>query len=322
MKSSQRILLIQLRAIGDVILTTPALRVLRKHFPQTEIDFVTNPAPAELLTNNPNINDVIVYPFRANDILGALKFSLNLKKNHYNIVLDFLGTPATALMSLLSGAPTRIGYDLRFRKFAYTHLEQEYRGDIYNALTKFSLLKPLGISEQEYKTEIFVADEERDWAEGLFRQKGWMNESVVAVAPFAKRLTRRWLPERFAEVARWLQQKGQQVVFLWGPGEREYVEEVRRQVDSLAVLSPPTSLMQVAALLQRCCLLVCNCGGTKHIAVAVNTPTLTIHGPTDPRVWAPPDDSRHSYVRADDARLENVSSQIVLEAIEAMGVLS
>ena len=333
--SPRRILLILLRNIGDVVLTTPAVRVLKNRFPEAEIDFVTNSAPAELLTNNPHLNDALVYPYKPNDVAGALKFSFKLYKNKYDISVDFLGTPATALMSFSSRAPIRVGFNLRFRKYAYTHYDQDYRGGIYNALTKFTLLKPLGIQEEESGTEIFVKEEARNWADQLFKEREWTDQSVVAMATCAINPVRRWLPERFAEVARWLQSNNHPVILLWGPGEREYVQAVQNLMDTAAVLSPPTSLMQLAALLERCRLLVCNCSGTKHIAVAVGTPTMTIHGPSEPGVWTPPDDSRHTYVRAEGVDclgcgekecddlicMEKVSPQEVIDAIEKMDVL-
>lgn len=335
MLSPRRILLIQLRAIGDVILTTPALRVLKRHFPDAAVDFVANPGPAEVLAGNPYVDDVIVYPYKATNALGLGKFCLSLFGKRYDVVVDYLGTSATALMSFLSRAPLRIGYDLRFRRYAYTQLGQNYRGDIYNALTKFALLKPLGIEEEESDAEIFVSPEAAVWAQQLFETNGWMQETVVVLAPAAKRPARRWLPDRFASVARWLLEKGHRVILVWGPGERAYVDGVANLVGSPVVVSPPTTLMQLAALLQRCRLLVCNCGGAKHVAVAVGTPTLTIHGPTDPRVWTPPHDSRHAYVRAEldcldcgkrqcDPLLcmEAVTTDQVIRKIEEMGVLS
>ena len=335
MQTPRRILLIQLRAIGDVILTTPALRVLKRHFPDADIDFITTPAPAEILAGNPNLHEIILYPYRANDFAGFLKFCVKLYRNKYDISVDYLGTTATAVMSLASRAPRRVGYRLRFRRCFYTHHEQNYRGDVYNALTKFSLLKPLGISEEETDTEIFVTPEAAEWADQLFDLMGWKDEEVIALSPAAKRQARQWLPERFAEVARWLMSRGHRIVLTWGPGERDYVAGVARLIGSPDLLLPQTTLMQLAALLQRCRLLVCNCGGTKHIAVAVGTPTLTIHGPTDPRVWTPQGDARHAYVRAELDCLDcgkreceplkcmaAVSAEQVIQKILEMGVLA
>jgi ADP-heptose:LPS heptosyltransferase len=328
MENPHRILLIQLRALGDVILTTPALRVLKRHYPDAAIDFVANPAPAEALTNNPNLSRLLVYPYSPRDAVGLGRFILQLRKNRYDLAVDFLGTPATALMTLGCGAKIRVGYSLRLRRFAYTHRETGYRGDIYNALTKFSLLKSLGIEEEESRTEIFIPPEAEIWAQERFRELGlsestssWEGASVIALAPKAKRPARQWLPERFAEVADSLQAKGHRILILWGPGEEEFARSVGSRMRLAPVIAPRASLLQSAALLRRCRLLIGNCGGSRHIAAAVGTATLTVHGPTDPRVWTPPDDPRHVYVRAVSQRMEDVSTAQVLEAVAAMGIL-
>lgn len=336
MLSPRRILVILLRNIGDVVLTTPALRVLKSHFPQADIDFVTNPGPAEILVNNPNLHRTIIYPYKSGDLFGIFKFAPTLIRTKYDISIDFLGTASTALMSLASRAKIRVGFNLRVRKVAYTHYDRDYVSGIYNALTKFTLLKSLGIEDEDSRTEIFVTDEAKRWADQLFETEDW-GERVIAMATCAMRPVRCWLPERFAEVARWLRDRGYKVLLTWGPGERDYVQRVQELMGGqTAVMPPQTSLMQLAALLERCRLLVSNCSGTKHVAVAVGTPTLTIHGPSEPGVWTPQGDPRHAFVRARDLDclpcdeskcerlkcMEKVETGQVIEVIEKMGVIS
>jgi len=295
----QRILLIQLRAIGDVILTTGAVRLVKEHFPDADIDFVTNTIPAEILRDNPNINQIISKRYKKNDILGAAKFFAGLRRNRYDIVIDFLGTPGTAQMTFFSGAKVRIGYDLRIRKLAYTHVQPKARSDIYNALAKMTLLEPLEIEPRDPYPAIYVLEEAQEWIAAFLEEQQLDPLKLVAVAPAAKRQARRWLPEYYAEVSDWLIQNGYSVVMPWGPGEKKYVENVIRQMKHEPVLTPPMNLMQLAALLQKCRLLLCNCGGTKHFATAVGTATLSMYGASDPRAWTPPNDPRHVYLVAD-----------------------
>jgi len=328
----RRILLIQLRAMGDVVLTTPAIRVLKQTYPQAEIDFITNPPTAALLTGNPYLRRAVAFPCARQDVLGTIRYAFGLRREGYDLAIDFLGTAGAALMTWACGAKVRIGYNLRVRKLAYTHYDQEYRGDIYNPVTKFSLLKPLGIRRTESRTELVVQESARAWVREYFAGQGWDGRSVVAVAPYAMAPARRWLPERFAQAADWLAEQGHAVVFTWGPGERDYVEGVIARQRIPASITPPTTLPQLAALLERCRLLVCNCSGTKHVAVAVGTPTLTIFGPSNPDVWHPMDDPRHAYLRAEgldclkcgrdecaDLKcMEGVSVAQVTRAIEGM----
>jgi ADP-heptose:LPS heptosyltransferase len=151
-------------------------------------------------------------------------------------------------------------------------------------------------------------------------QAGLTNHSVIALAPQAKRLVRRWTAEGFAAAANWLQNRGHRVILIWAPDELDYVQTVADKIHPRPLLSPPTSLMQLAALLKRCRLLVCNCGGAKHVAVAVGTSTFTIHGPTDPRVWTPPDNPRHRYIRDPSGLTESVSAEQVIHSLAQMNL--
>lgn len=331
----EKILLIQLRAIGDVLLTTPLVRAVKKHYPESKVDFLANPAPAAVLAGNPYVNEILIYPYEANDIFGALKYYYFLRKKKYDIVIDVLGTPGTAQMAFFSGAHLRIGYDLPRRKFAYNLRVPAARADIYNAVAKMVLLEPVGVPQDGFTLDLFLPEEALEWADRVFEEQGWQNKKVIAVAPAHKRQARRWLPNRFAEVAQWLQDDGNAILMTWGPGERDYVERVTEMVNPPAVLSPETSLMQLAALLQKCSLLVCNCGGTKHFSVAVGTPTLSINGASNPVAWTPPDDPRHQWIEAENVDclhcvlrecmdlkcMEEISAQQVIDRIKDMNVL-
>ncbi len=334
-QNPQRILLIQLRAIGDVLLTTPAVRAVKQRFPDAEIDFVANTIPAESLHNNPNIHEIIPYPYKKNDIIGALKYYYKIYRNNYDIVIDFLGTPATAQMTYFSRAPVRIGYELPGRRFAYNYRKPTARADIYNALAKMSLLEPLGITNPDPYPEIFISENDRDWADRLFREKGWdAAKQVIAMAPAAKNPARQWLLEYFAKVGSVLQSRGYSVILLWGPGEEGTVRSVADRMQPSGQLSPRTTLMQLAAIMERCSLLVCNCGGTKHFAVAVGTPTIAVYGASIPEAWTPPDDPLHVCLQADldclhcslrecddMSCMKDVTPEIMIEAIENMCIL-
>ncbi len=107
------------------------------------------------------------------------------------------------------------------------------------------------------------------------------------------------MPEYFARIGDELIAAGYPVIIPWAPGELEYVRKAAAMMKSQPVIAPRTTLGKLAALLDRCALLICNCGGMKHFAVAVGTPTLSIYGSSNPHAWTPPNDPRHVFVRAD-----------------------
>ena len=102
MKDPGRILVIQLRRIGDVILTTPAVAALKARWPRAELDFLVEPAGAEALAGNPHIHELIVY--RARGPLGALPWLRRVRRKRYDWVIDFMGNPRTAFLTSFSGA--------------------------------------------------------------------------------------------------------------------------------------------------------------------------------------------------------------------------
>src|SRR3954462_2842082 len=119
----QRILLVRLREIGDVVFTTPAIAALRTRFPGAHLTYIVEPAAAPIVAGNPHLNDIIVAP-RARGIRGVIRdiaLGRRLRAQRYDLAIDFHGGPRAALLTWLSGAPLRIGYEIPGRAWMYTH---------------------------------------------------------------------------------------------------------------------------------------------------------------------------------------------------------
>src|SRR5580765_2322539 len=117
-----RILLVRLRQIGDVVFTTPAIHALRRRFPDAHLAYIVEPAAAPVVLRNPHLNDVIVAP-RARGLRGVMAdvaLGRRLKAAHYDVAIDFHGGPRASLLTWLSGAPVRIGYEIAGRGWMYT----------------------------------------------------------------------------------------------------------------------------------------------------------------------------------------------------------
>src|SRR5438552_15550803 len=112
--SCRRILLVRLREIGDVVFTTPAIRALRERFPSAHLTYVVEPAAAPVVQHNPHLDEVIVAP-REGGIGGLaadLALGRRLRGARFDLAIDFHGGPRASLLTWLSGAPPRIGYDI------------------------------------------------------------------------------------------------------------------------------------------------------------------------------------------------------------------
>ena len=118
----ERLLLIRLRQIGDVVFTTPAIRGLREHFPDAHITYIVEPAAAPVVAGNPHLDEVIVTQGRGGlaGVRDDIALVRRLRAATYDMAIDFHGGPRSSLITWMSGAPVRVGYDVRGRGWMYT----------------------------------------------------------------------------------------------------------------------------------------------------------------------------------------------------------
>jgi ADP-heptose:LPS heptosyltransferase len=321
----ERILVIMLRRIGDVVLTTPAARALRKLFPLARLDFLTEPPCDQVLAACPEASRVLVYERG----VGRAAWPWRLNRARYDLVVDYMGTPRSAILAFATRAPVRAGPAHVSHRWAYTHRLVESPKACYSALEKIRVLRGLGLAPDEsdflpaWRTEPAA---ER-WAAGALAGLGEVGKDVgalVGLVPASRRPTRRWPAASYAALGRRLRQElGARVLIFWGPGERALAREIELAIGDGAAVAPPTKdLFELGALLGRCRLVVTNCNGPRHIAVARGVPTLAIHGSSDPASWNPPDDPRFPYIRLESLHCIGCRKNVCPYHLECMRDLS
>lgn len=287
-KPASRILLVQLRYMGDVLLCTPAIRSIRKAYPEARIELLTASPGADALAGNPHLDGILVWQpgWRAQWALAR-----EIRHRGYTLVVDFQSTPRTARLVRATRAPRRVGIRGRGpRNWSYTDLVPKVRGPVYTARQKVGVLAPLNIhapAGDDLSLDIIVSAADREWAETVWKRWGLDGaRPVVAISPVSREPFKQWGTDRWAEVADALAAAGAKLLLTAGPGERSQVEEVVRRMHHPAVWDyGRTTLRQLAALYERCELWVGNDGGAKHVAAAIATPTITvIRWPLGP-VW-------------------------------------
>jgi ADP-heptose:LPS heptosyltransferase len=309
---SLKILLIQLRQLGDIMLTTPAIRALHQAYPRAQIDFLSHPMGKLVLNGNQNLKNHIVYDPKS--IADQIKLMGQLRLSHYDIVIDFMSNPRSALFSLSTGAKRRISFKSP-RFWAYNELVTRVSGDIYIVREKLQLLKSLGIDSNDVRLDL--SWEEKDFQaiessiNGVRQTDSSTQSPLVILSPTHRREERRWVPESWRSLAhRLVKEMNARVLWLWGPGERGFVVEVsgcgsgpidaRGGIVSSTLggqwLCPETNFRQMAALMAQCDLFIGTSNGPSHVAVAVNTPSLQLHGPTDGLSWCP-NSTRHRFIQ-------------------------
>ncbi len=291
----ERILIIKLRAIGDVILTTPVIENLRAAFPEAEIIFLTERAAEAVVKDHPDLDDVWIFdrsyiaslpPHQA--LAENWRFLRQIRSRRFDLVFDLFGNPRSAVMTRFSGAPVRVGFDFRGRKFAYNVVVPP-RGDrVHEVRFNLDALDHLGIPIVSSRLYIPLSDLDEAFAEEFWNRTFSGAAPVVGLSVSGGWYTKRWPLEKFARLAdRLVQQFDARILLLWGPGERSDVERVQKLMQQAAVIAPLTDLKQLAAILKRLDLMVSNDSGPMHLAAAVGVPVVGIYGPTLPQLQGP-----------------------------------
>lgn len=326
----KKILIIQLRRVGDVIFTLPVIGALKKHLPDAHIDFLVESPGDQMARLHPDLSETLVY-----DSKHPLEWLLKIRQRKYDWVLDFHSNGRTLLLSLASGAPLRAGFNGPLtRKVVYTNLVQT-TDQKYLPEQKLDVLRAIGIPCREWSWGLKIPRAEAEWAENFLKASGVKpGEILVGMAPATRRSIRAWKEDRWAQVAEKLAAESKKVLFLWGPGEKDLMERVRGLINApegRVILPPETSLLQLAALIQKCCAVLAVDNGPKNMAVALNVPTMTLSGPTNPMSFDPHGDPRHLVVREDSLHciscglnlcpyghecMENIAAPRVFESAE------
>ncbi len=311
----RRILVIQLRYLGDVLLTTPALRALRRTYPSAQIDFLVDRGSRAVLLGNPDLDAIIERPSRAT-LREGVQLVLAVRRSRYDLVIDFQHKMRSALVALGSGAPRSVSWGHTARRLFYRPPVRRPDPQGYMATTKIDLLREAGViaaaMQESPRPNLAISGPAHEWATAAWDSLGLPGgRVVVAINPGARRADRRWAG--FAALARRIASStGAPVLVLWGPGERELAEQVVAACEGSGVLAPATSIEQLGALLAHCALLIGNDTSARHIAVAVGTPTLTISIDTTPSTWTFPGPG-HRCVKASG----DTSSEALLERLLA-----
>lgn len=298
----RRILVCQLRQIGDVLLATPAIRLLKEAFPQAEVHALTEARCAPMLDNNPHLARIWALDKKELSTLPReLAFYFRVARQRFDLVVDFQQLPRirwVAALSWLFGCRWRLTYDAPwYNRWLYSHFARPRDG--YAAMSKASVLEPLGLAWRGERPEIFLRPGERQWAADFLAGLGLADAALVTVDPSHRRATRRWPAAHFGRVLGLAAAARPDARFLiaWGPGEKGLAQEVAAASQTPACLVPEKmlELRELAAVQERAALHFGTCSAPRHMAVAVGAPTLAVLGSTSD-AWTYPS-PEHGDVR-------------------------
>ncbi len=279
--SFNRILVVQTAFLGDVVLTTPLFRALRRRFPAARLDALVTPAAAPLVEENPHLDEVLRYDKKGGERLGSV--ARRLWSRGYDLIVAPHRSHRTALLARWIGAPVRVGFRDAGLRWLYTRRVPRPAA-LHEVDRNLDLLKGLGFHPEPEDRVLHVGhtDREAQEVERVLAEAGVAaHEPLAALAPGSVWATKRWPAERFAEVGRRLEGRGFRVVVLGGPDDRQVAEAVCAAVGAGAVnAAGRTSLKALSAWMDRVRLLVTNDSAPLHVAAARGTPAVAVFGAT------------------------------------------
>jgi len=326
----RRVLIIrQHNQMGDMVLAIPAFRAVKESLPGCELGVVTSGINRDVLINNPYVDDLYVY--QKKNLFSVPRLILDVRRRRYDLVI-VLNTVSfsftSAVLALLSGARFRAGSSTRpFGNrigSSFYHLELplpdgtelETMNETEHNLYPLGLL---GFKTDDLSPLIAPPEASEAWAEKMIAERSRPVDLKIVVHPGAGKRENIWAPEKFAAVVdRIHNRKSVSLFIVQGPRDAETVESFTRAVSVAGTILTGRSIGDVAAVMKRADLVLCNDTGTMHTSCAVGARTLAVFGPTDPKRWAPRCPNLFA-VQAPEGRLELLSEETVYR--KAMEIL-
>lgn len=283
----RKILVIKLKGIGDVVLSSISLDNLKINFPKAEIDFLTEPPSKPILENNKNIARILL--FMKKEKFAGIKLLFTVFSKKYDLVIDFYSNPRTALITFFSFAKYRAGFPYRGRKYAYNLFGPEERGKYHSAELHLQFLKSIGLDAPFKDINIYLDRTVIEFSDAFFKDNFSPSDFVVGLSPSGGWDSKKCPPFKFVESALKISELYTDIKFLilWGPEDYNDAVEIFNGLKNISLLAPSTSVAESAALMKKCNIIISNDSGPMHIAAALGTPILAFFGPTDPLMQGP-----------------------------------
>jgi heptosyltransferase II len=297
----RRVLVVQTAFLGDIVLTTPLLRELKRLDAACEVTVLTTPLGRAILAGHPCVDAIVTHDKKGADggPVGVGRAALALRRERFDVAVAAQRSSRTGILVRVAGAPRRIGFAGAAGRWAYT-ASVPWDAARHAVHRYLALAGPLGGDPEraDPQPSLAVGEAARAKVEALLKDAGiGAADPVLAVSPGSIWGTKRWTPEGFAEVVREAPSLGTAPVLVGAPDESALCREVAALSGGrVPVLAGVTGIPELVALLARARALVVGDSGPGHIASAVGTPVVAIFGPTVPAFGYTPYGPAHRIV--------------------------
>ena len=295
---NKRIIIVRMDRIGDVVLSSPAIKAVRGAYPDSHIAVLVRPYAKEVVDGNPCIDEVITFDKSGEEkgLLGKIKFIARLRNKKFDLAIILHPKNSSHILAYLARIPIRLGYDKKMGVLLTKKIPHTKQYGLKHEIDySLDLLRYIGIESSDKSLQVPVSRASEERVRALFDKNGIsQGEAVIVIHPAASCRSRRWALERFAKVSDVLSKKyGARIVVISGPGEDKVMgDKVAGLMKSKALnLAGKTSVSDLASILRRSRLLISNDSGPVHISCAVGTPVISIFSRKDrgisPERWGP-----------------------------------
>ncbi|MFQ6006470.1 MAG: glycosyltransferase family 9 protein, partial [Woeseia sp.] len=283
-----KILVIQLKRIGDVVVSSALCNNLRTYLPDAEIHYLIFSFTKEVIVGNPNIDEIILFEDSDRTLINMLRFALRIRRSAYDVVIDPYTKPESRFFTLLSGARARISFRSRGGIYNVAVPHREYPADACGTVLtdRLNLLRPLvgeGV-RLDPKHRIFLSEDEIGHGQRLLEAQGMNPQKPIAVFGIFGSVSDKSYPEDYMlTLLDWFQGNfDAQIMLNYFPEQaanaRRFYESMNNRQNVFPELASH-GLRDLAAVLSHVTLYIGNDSGHTHIAKSVNVPTFTICAP-------------------------------------------
>ncbi len=286
-----KILVINIKYLGDLIISTPALRALRNKYLDAEIIVMVRNGFEDVFKYNPNVNSIISFNPQIKGkksikkFLEGLRFFYKIRKEKFDVVIALHPGDRIAFLSWLSQAKIRIAprkqnFSFLFNKKVDVLEDTISYIDYYN-----KIVESFNVKVDSKETEFFISEKEIKWAEEFFSINSLDDKKVLSIHPGASEPSKIWEKENFISLINLLKQKSSlKILLLSGPNDIQICNSILKEIHDITFYYS-NSILNTAALLKKSSLLLTHDTGTRHLAVALKVPVLALMPDDNSQCW-------------------------------------
>lgn len=306
MNNYKRILIVEVNWLGDVLFSTPLIKAVRKKFKDAHIACMVVPDQKDVLSGNPNIDEIIIYDEkgRHKSALGKMRLTATLRKKHFGLAILLHRSFTRTLVMCMAGIPVRTGYVTKKRRRFLTHPVEAADTELHKVEYFLRIAESLGCDISDKDVETFVEESHIKRVEEILGKSGVKtSDFLVVVNPGGNWAPKRWSPGNYVELIDSLVEKYQVKIVISGAAKDEKlantIKSKVKEKKRIVSLAGKTGLKELAALMKRANIVISGDSGPMHVAVSVKSNVLALFGPTSPELTGPYGSGHYKVIQND-----------------------